>query len=150
MIRRPPRSTLFPYTTLFRSLYADYPEFHRLVAFPRDYSPEMLGLDYDLAQGTGEHTAGLQSLAYIVCPLLLEKKKRLERWPSRAASWNAARTCICSSSRVRRPWTSWSRTASMRSRCRRHPTGRRRTECSARYGGGTETTVDICGSPVDS
>src|SRR5439155_8613428 len=70
---------------------------------------------------------------------------RLERWPSRAASWNAARTCTCSSSRVRRPSISWSRTASMRSRCRPHPIGRRRMESSTRCGGGTGTTADICG-----
>src|SRR2546425_7277987 len=64
MIRRPPRSTLFPYTTLFRS---DFPRAgpsgrHRPVAGPRGTRSE-------------EHTSELQSLAYLVCRLLLEKKK---------------------------------------------------------------------------
>src|SRR2546425_6785710 len=88
MIRRPPRSTLFPYTTLFRS---------------RRGEPVGDGLDRDAhppgarrhAEGVGdvepaqqresrrrgmrrseEHTSELQSLAYLVCRLLLEKKKR--------------------------------------------------------------------------
>src|SRR2546425_3877251 len=73
MIRRPPRSTLFPYTTLFRS--------------------EVLRRDHGLRRSVGglvqdelrflravgrseEHTSELQSLAYLVCRLLLEKKKK--------------------------------------------------------------------------
>src|SRR5687767_15698659 len=67
MIRRPPRSTLFPYTTLFRSvgeIGADVRALH---------------LDHDappVAQRRSEeHTSELQSLAYLVCRLLLEKKK---------------------------------------------------------------------------
>src|ERR1041384_8698283 len=63
MIRRPPRSTLFPYTTLFRSELPRAPEW-RLRAHPnRWYRSE-------------EHTSELQSLAYLVCRLLLEKKKK--------------------------------------------------------------------------
>src|SRR5205823_14752729 len=78
MLRRPPRSTLFPYTTLFRSVYS--------VAGPRTL---VAGLDsrgvgrYPVALPPGgtvnlrseEHTSELQSLAYLVCRLLLEKKK---------------------------------------------------------------------------
>src|SRR2546425_6597610 len=81
MIRRPPRSTLFPYTTLFRSRLA------------RRFALEQHGghLTRDrqlnavaLAEGHGraggvrseEHTSELQSLAYLVCRLLLEKKKK--------------------------------------------------------------------------
>src|SRR2546423_11824526 len=66
MIRRPPRSTLFPYTTLFRSeIRARRRELdHRLVH-------EML--EHVLARSE-EHTSELQSLAYLVCRLLLEKK----------------------------------------------------------------------------
>src|SRR5229473_4219428 len=64
MIRRPPRSTLFPYTTLFRSLEADRHPGHRQLC------PELLGLER-----SEEHTSELQSLAYLVCRLLLEKKK---------------------------------------------------------------------------
>src|SRR2546430_7269356 len=65
MIRRPPRSTLFPYTTLFRS--------DRLaVACPGD----VLGLHpCDLFLRSEEHTSELQSQSNIVCRLLLEKKK---------------------------------------------------------------------------
>src|SRR2546425_9487618 len=77
MIRRPPRSTLFPYTTLFRSL-GDGPEG---VAARRD----VVARDGDgAAEGdrsgrSEEHTSELQSLAYLVCRLLLEKKKKSRR-----------------------------------------------------------------------
>src|SRR5712672_3968071 len=70
MIRRPPRSTLFPYTTLFRSEIAD------VVA---DLVLGDLGADGgDDARNfrSEEHTSELQSLAYLVCRLLLEKKKK--------------------------------------------------------------------------
>src|SRR2546425_9344074 len=71
MIRRPPRSTLFPYTTLFRSraegkrLLEGHPE-RRGVAVGHGFAPQ---------QRSEEHTSELQSLAYLVCRLLLEKKK---------------------------------------------------------------------------
>src|SRR2546425_3802757 len=80
MIRRPPRSTLFPYTTLFRS--------NRVAArapWPSDLGPGLPsghtdGLIKSLAwadksERSEEHTSELQSLAYLVCRLLLEKKK---------------------------------------------------------------------------
>src|SRR2546425_4010982 len=93
MIRRPPRSTLFPYTTLFRS---------QLIEIDRNLNVIMLScsnevgtvveairigaLDYltkpfektelDAAMRSEEHTSELQSLAYLVCRLLLEKKKK--------------------------------------------------------------------------
>src|SRR2546425_6765620 len=83
MIRRPPRSTLFPYTTLFRSLLAEIDEpvgitQHGDVApdavdRPRD---EILVSDRDDRDRSEEHTSELQSLAYLVCRLLLEKKKK--------------------------------------------------------------------------
>src|SRR2546425_2636167 len=68
MIRRPPRSTLFPYTTLFRS--------------PPLGPAAPISHDAPLASAAAhrgrseEHTSELQSLAYLVCRLLLEKKKR--------------------------------------------------------------------------
>src|SRR4029078_13740714 len=66
MIRRPPRSTLFPYTTLFRSgLFARPIKLPPLATFPH-------GWDWLLR--SEEHTSELQSLAYLVCPLLLYKK----------------------------------------------------------------------------
>src|SRR3712207_8453519 len=87
MIRRPPRSTLFPYTTLFRSDDAD-PRFrtfrhgverqpgHRLR--PIDQSLPRLRARLHLllrAARSEEHTSELQSRQYLVCRLLLEKKK---------------------------------------------------------------------------
>src|SRR2546425_7421936 len=84
MIRRPPRSTLFPYTTLFRSVVADVFEFLRAGAEPYELivldPPPFVRRRRDLAPGlrgrSEEHTSELQSLAYLVCRLLLEKKKR--------------------------------------------------------------------------
>src|SRR5260221_792953 len=69
MIRRPPRSTLFPYTTLFRSLVlADLAIGH--VAQGQEHAG---GLDHHRSE---EHTSELQSHSDLVCRLLLEKKKR--------------------------------------------------------------------------
>src|SRR2546425_8137714 len=92
MIRRPPRSTLFPYTTLFRSivgtLYLDA-ETADLVRMAFNFTPHSY-LDAELEDvsivldnalwerryRSEEHTSELQSLAYLVCRLLLEKKKK--------------------------------------------------------------------------
>src|SRR2546425_5205705 len=71
MIRRPPRSTLFPYTTLFRSLLEAVPA-HVDVAAVRQLMNRVQGVTR-----SEEHTSELQSLAYLVCRLLLEKKKNL-------------------------------------------------------------------------
>src|SRR2546425_10331848 len=83
MIRRPPRSTLFPYTTLFRSLsHLDMvephtrrhaPEFQNRVVRTR-HERHALHLP-GIRKRSEEHTSELQSLAYLVCRLLLEKKK---------------------------------------------------------------------------
>src|SRR5258708_24148560 len=69
MIRRPPRSTLFPYTTLFRSLQMTW-----LVTVERE------GADKPacVAERSEEHTSELQSPDHLVCRLLLEKKKKDE------------------------------------------------------------------------
>src|SRR5687767_15747077 len=83
MIRRPPRSTLFPYTTLFRSNGVD-------ITLQQG---EVLGLLGESGSGKSvtlrallrrseEHTSELQSLAYLVCRLLLEKKKKIIHIPS--------------------------------------------------------------------
>src|SRR3712207_7310174 len=79
MIRRPPRSTLFPYTTLFRSrlrFTTSYPEACRGAEFvfvavntPAGHQGEA-----DMGQRSEEHTSELQSRQYLVCRLLLEKK----------------------------------------------------------------------------
>src|SRR2546425_6058115 len=114
MIRRPPRSTLFPYTTLFRSCQAIRPDGDAwLVSSPqgevrvRYRTDEALGvIDFHLSPAPGmealaasrvlpngdgaeyvftqfqrseEHTSELQSLAYLVCRLLLEKKKKKDK-----------------------------------------------------------------------
>src|SRR5437870_9135181 len=85
MIRRPPRSTLFPYTTLFRS----------------DFAPNVFDFLNGVAEGSSlsqvrseEHTSELQSRGHLVCRLLLEKKKK---WANCAKA-----TSICSTS------TAWS------------------------------------------
>src|SRR5687767_15618104 len=95
MIRRPPRSTLFPYTTLFRSLTdrvsakAARPLIVQLLtgtpltSRPRDLFVLLQLVGHPLgrsflafAKRSEEHTSELQSLAYLVCRLLLEKKKK--------------------------------------------------------------------------
>src|SRR5947209_13419434 len=68
MIRRPPRSTLFPYTTLFRSPPPRPPP---AVALTPKLSPSFVYA----ARRSEEHTSELQSRQYLVCRLLLEKKK---------------------------------------------------------------------------
>src|SRR2546430_8030905 len=67
MIRRPPRSTLFPYTTLFRSLLS---RLHRAKPDGR-----LSGFFVDVRRRSEEHTSELQSQSNLVCRLLLEKKK---------------------------------------------------------------------------
>src|SRR3712207_6962506 len=74
MIRRPPRSTLFPYTTLFRSKweYATAPLIsHALQEILNNWGDE----GYELVTRSEEHTSELQSRQYLVCRLLLEKKR---------------------------------------------------------------------------
>src|SRR5229473_5017395 len=77
MIRRPPRSTLFPYTTLFRSpCLAPSARLERIrVADPAE-RPSALSAPASPPFRSEEHTSELQSLAYLVCRLLLEKKKK--------------------------------------------------------------------------
>src|SRR2546425_9408588 len=82
MIRRPPRSTLFPYTTLFRSRPAPAPRGVRGLpwpaarrrGWPRPHATAPPARH--AARRSEEHTSELQSLAYLVCRLLLEKKKK--------------------------------------------------------------------------
>src|SRR3989442_12000647 len=68
MIRRPPRSTLFPYTTLFRSVFVD--------PYTGAQLPEQHGTEFFEWVRSEEHTSELQSRPHLVCRLLLEKKKR--------------------------------------------------------------------------
>src|SRR5258705_4554937 len=75
MIRRPPRSTLFPYTTLFRSLIVCATGFTQGVPFlPPGLERRLLDERGNFMRSE-EHTSELQSLRHLVCRLLLEKKK---------------------------------------------------------------------------
>src|SRR2546422_1193785 len=73
MIRRPPRSTLFPYTTLFRSREAIDPIRKAIALAPGN---ELYADVLDEALRSEEHTSELQSRLHLVCRLLLEKKKK--------------------------------------------------------------------------
>src|SRR3712207_7909862 len=100
MIRRPPRSTLFPYTTLFRSLEVNVELFEKIEALgevqeqagaPLEWTEAALARLQDKVSGapaialdfvtdmlrSEEHTSELQSRQYLVCRLLLEKKKNI-------------------------------------------------------------------------
>src|SRR3712207_7770202 len=94
MIRRPPRSTLFPYTTLFRSRYHPailaqsaatltemYPgRFWFALGSGQRLNEDMVGLPWPPKQErrSEEHTSELQSRQYLVCRLLLEKKNKMK------------------------------------------------------------------------
>src|SRR3712207_8942199 len=82
MIRRPPRSTLFPYTTLFRSSDGQYDELLAQLKAIEAAHPALVTPDSPSQKVNGgftarseEHTSELQSRQYLVCRLLLEKKK---------------------------------------------------------------------------
>src|SRR2546430_7002883 len=87
MIRRPPRSTLFPYTTLFRSLGVDVLAQHRAGALRERQRLDRQALqvlpDQQVRLGrcerSEEHTSELQSQSNLVCRLLLEKKKKQQQ-----------------------------------------------------------------------
>src|SRR3712207_8121559 len=84
MIRRPPRSTLFPYTTLFRSARARAVaalrhERGQAVHGARHGAPGLGRVRDDLARRSEEHMSELQSRQYLVCRLLLEKKKQISK-----------------------------------------------------------------------
>src|SRR2546427_8215915 len=88
MIRRPPRSTLFPYTTLFRSMVRHNMSVYRHIPTPPlnqyvdfcwyyvDFSPDH---DREKSTRSEEHTSELQSQSNLVCRLLLEKKKKYKQ-----------------------------------------------------------------------
>src|SRR4051794_41672430 len=95
MIRRPPRSTLFPYTTLFRSKGLEFP-----VVFLVGCEEGLLplagpGLETDRSE---EHTSELQSPVHLVCRLLLEKKKKQKK-PTTDRSRNILADSACDTPR---------------------------------------------------
>src|SRR2546422_4896412 len=88
MIRRPPRSTLFPYTTLFRSphpprlstgIWITHPESHRTSSELIDAASSAKQHSKERGKRSEEHTSELQSRLHLVCRLLLEKKKKKKR-----------------------------------------------------------------------
>src|SRR5258706_6516787 len=87
MIRRPPRSTLFPYTTLFRSNIARQDEL--IKSLDQQIIPDLLVKTFD--ERSEEHTSELQSLTNLVCRLLLEKKKK---WHSAPSTSETQEDCI--------------------------------------------------------
>src|SRR5258707_10857673 len=97
MIRRPPRSTLFPYTTLFRSpgfriRRRETPARERFVVGDAGVDPALAAFrllflpERRLGFRSEEHTSELQSRQYLVCRLLLEKKKKSARRPPTGCS----------------------------------------------------------------
>src|ERR1035437_7389817 len=91
MIRRPPRSTLFPYTTLFRS--SNTPGIQLMVY------PDVSAWCWSRVPRSEEHTSELQSRQYLVCRLLLEKKSVRVRWRNESSTDNLAALitapCVC-------------------------------------------------------
>src|SRR3712207_7925399 len=97
MIRRPPRSTLFPYTTLFRSLQLlGDPEVEELdgpVVPDEDVARLEVAVDHEVPVRvlhrlrSEEHTSELQSRQYLVCRLLLEKKKAIHEILAECVHW---------------------------------------------------------------
>src|SRR2546426_6513493 len=93
MIRRPPRSTLFPYTTLFRSCRRRPPRRtgstcgarERIAAAPQPHRSKRAGSPPPTARSE-EHTSELQSPCNLVCRLLLEKKKETYAYPQRSST----------------------------------------------------------------
>src|SRR5258708_16262060 len=91
MIRRPPRSTLFPYTTLFRSFGFSFGLLQIAIRTARSadgriaVKNQVLGLGRQLFERSEEHTSELQSPDHLVCRLLLEKKKKDNHYLHRAA-----------------------------------------------------------------
>src|SRR3712207_9145159 len=76
MIRRPPRSTLFPYTTLFRSGEREQRKPQRDARAPQHGDQQVDDEQLATCWRSEEHTSELQSRQYLVCRLLLEKKKK--------------------------------------------------------------------------
>src|SRR5258708_8014352 len=99
MIRRPPRSTLFPYTTLFRSVYTVWFEGQPVIAGGVLSMTVTVNLQLSRSSTTlrlrsEEHTSELQSPDHLVCRLLLEKKKKHHIDETTYAHHNPSAVCI--------------------------------------------------------
>src|SRR5260221_3228188 len=102
MIRRPPRSTLFPYTTLFRSfLFRDTQ--HARAVLDGAFGQELLA-KFSKRGRSEEHTSELQSHSDLVCRLLLEKKKKGRQrglpMPRAARNWRVCAAVIHRTDRI--------------------------------------------------
>src|SRR2546429_4944951 len=98
MIRRPPRSTLFPYTTLFRSEYAWNCQSRKCrgsVCFGACVHFRSARGNFPTASRSEEHTSELQSRLHLVCRLLLEKKKKESRSPTTRPIQRCTRFVCC-------------------------------------------------------
>src|SRR2546422_7871077 len=99
MIRRPPRSTLFPYTTLFRSASSARSPSRTWASTSRSFSTAVCTRRPASTSRSEEHTSELQSRLHLVCRLLLEKKKKQQKLESTLTlSADAADRAICSTS----------------------------------------------------
>src|SRR5438445_5998938 len=87
MIRRPPRSTLFPYTTLFRSVVLDGSVGPAGAHIVRGLTESIDRYASPATMRSEEHTSELQSRQYLVCRLLLEKKKDVARLAQESLKW---------------------------------------------------------------
>src|SRR2546430_5979709 len=94
MIRRPPRSTLFPYTTLFRSILDNRIPYLTAIGAVKHVTPALL-VALIAAMRSEEHTSELQSQSNLVCRLLLEKKQE-----SKLKSHLVRQSCIQAGQRV--------------------------------------------------
>src|SRR2546427_8435860 len=98
MIRRPPRSTLFPYTTLFRSQERLAAVSARLAALKLEVWGLVLLRWLGVRDRSEEHTSELQSQSNLVCRLLLEKKKKkyssVKRWPQQCGLKGVVRSTL--------------------------------------------------------
>src|SRR2546430_11533903 len=90
MIRRPPRSTLFPYTTLFRSGEFAGDQRVCLAGSGGVARPSLRPVQFQRRGRSEEHTSELQSQSNLVCRLLLEKKKKTQQLPAHPATTTAA------------------------------------------------------------
>src|SRR5947208_7906575 len=97
MIRRPPRSTLFPYTTLFRSLFVGSTVTSPLVWVTLNPCA------FSQARRSEEHTSELQSPDHLVCRLLLEKKKEKTKTTTRSTTMDKSKHHTTLSSTLRTP-----------------------------------------------
>src|SRR3989442_9730053 len=96
MIRRPPRSTLFPYTTLFRS----HPSLRRSPSRPWQICTKSMPSNCTNLPRSEEHTSELQSRPHLVCRLLLEKKKKKKTMNSNIKYKKKTYTVVEPNSRV--------------------------------------------------